>query len=271
MKRTGLTLLLLAAGATPSLAAFGAWVDGERARVRLIAAAVDAEGHVSAGLQIELDPDWKTYWRSPGDAGIAPVLDFTSSTNIGAVTVRYPVPERHDDGFTVTNVYEDRVTLPLAADVPDPKSPGVLRVKLDIGVCAEVCIPEHFEASVAFSPAMDDRVVGEELSRAAAGLPGPAIPGVFSVERVWKSGGTDKRPEYSFDATLPEAGNAQIFVEGPGDWYAGVPVLLGEKGKLATFQVTFDRARAKTPEAGARLRFTIISSGRAIEQTVALD
>ena len=49
-------------------AGFGAWVDGEQARVRLIAAGVGPDGRLEAGIEIKLAPGWKTYWRSPGAA-----------------------------------------------------------------------------------------------------------------------------------------------------------------------------------------------------------
>ena len=36
----------------------------------------DAEGRRVAALELVLEPGWKTYWRSPGDAGLAPVFDW---------------------------------------------------------------------------------------------------------------------------------------------------------------------------------------------------
>ena len=32
-----------------------------------------------AGVEIRLDPGWKTYWRYPGDSGVPPALDFAGS------------------------------------------------------------------------------------------------------------------------------------------------------------------------------------------------
>src|SRR5262245_28532851 len=77
----------LAALAAPSEAAVGEWVGGDHARVRLVAAGVDAAGNLSAGIEIELDSGWHTYWRSPGDAGMAPAIDFAGSLNIDEPSV----------------------------------------------------------------------------------------------------------------------------------------------------------------------------------------
>jgi DsbC/DsbD-like thiol-disulfide interchange protein len=44
--------------------------------VRLLAAslAVGSGDTVTLGLQFRLQPGWKVYWRTPGDAGVAPRL-----------------------------------------------------------------------------------------------------------------------------------------------------------------------------------------------------
>jgi len=105
MNRTALIVALLLAGAPTAYGAVGEWTNNDNARVRLIASPVDETGHIDAGIEIELAPDWTTYWRSPGDAGIAPAMDFSGSKNLGPVDVAFPVPKRHDDGFSITNVY----------------------------------------------------------------------------------------------------------------------------------------------------------------------
>jgi len=32
------------------------------------------DGFYMAAVQVDLEPGWKTYWRSPGDTGIAPTI-----------------------------------------------------------------------------------------------------------------------------------------------------------------------------------------------------
>jgi suppressor for copper-sensitivity B len=53
------------------------WFVTDQGRVRLVAGqeSVGPDGAVPLGLQFELKPHWKIYWRSPGDAGYPPRLD----------------------------------------------------------------------------------------------------------------------------------------------------------------------------------------------------
>ncbi|HCK17196.1 MAG TPA: copper-binding protein, partial [Thalassospira sp.] len=62
------------------------WVDEDFMSVRLISAQTETGGKqtLRLGLEYELQPDWKIYWRSAGDAGFPPQLDWTGSENVGA-------------------------------------------------------------------------------------------------------------------------------------------------------------------------------------------
>ena len=39
------------------------------------------------GVAIQLQPGWKTYWRTPGDSGVPPRFDFSKFDNVQAVIV----------------------------------------------------------------------------------------------------------------------------------------------------------------------------------------
>jgi len=262
---------LLALASVPAYAAMGEWVEGGKANIRLVAAGVEPDGRLVAGVEITLGPGWHTYWRSPGDAGIAPVVDLSASHNIGPATLAFPVPKRLDDGYSVTNVYDDHVVLPIEAKVVDAASAVDLALKLDIGVCADVCLPEHFETSLQLAPGATDGAAAGLLAEAKKALPGAPIADTFAVDSVGMSGGTDKRPVFDITTTVPDAKSAVVFVEGPGDWYADTPKLVSTSANSAVYRVEFDRLTATTPIKGAPLRITIVSGGRAIEQTIALD
>ena len=100
---------------------------------------------------------------------------------------------------------------------------------------------------------------------------GRGQPGAFAVTGATRQSGTDKRPTFDVAATLPQVSGAEVFVEGPVDWYPDAPKLVSDQGSQATYRVTFDRLTSKVPIAGTKLRITIVSAGRAIEQWVPLD
>jgi DsbC/DsbD-like thiol-disulfide interchange protein len=263
--------LLWLTTAAPTHAAIGEWVAGSHARIRILAAGVDAAGNLDAGIEIALDPDWHTYWRAPGDAGIAPVIDFAGSLNIDEPVVAYPPPRRLDDGYSISNVYEGSVLLPVTARADSPGRPIDLVLKLDLGVCAEVCVPVHFETSLSVPATETDLEANKRIAAARDALPGPPRSGVFAVESATRAGGTDKRPVFEIKVRAPDAKSATVFVEGPADWYGGTPAFTAERDGVLVYRAEFDRLTAKTPIPGSSLKVTVVSGGRAIEQTISLD
>jgi len=265
-------LTFLVASSLSAAAAVGEWQGQGSAQVRLIAAGLDNAGDIAAGIEIALDPGWKTYWRTPGDAGVAPLIDFSASTNIaGPVKVEFPVPHRVDDGYAVSNVYDDYIVLPVSATVIDPQATTMLTLTLDIGVCSEICIPEHYDLTLELAPGESDPAVAAVLTGARGALPGGPVPGVLEADGIVRVGGSDKRPVFEVSVVAPDAAKAELFIEGPADWFPALPKLVASDETHATFSVEFSRLGSKTPIGGNRFTVTIVANGKAIEDTVALD
>ena len=113
-------------------------------------------GHtLRVGLRLRLAPRWHTYWRNPGDAGVAPELTFTWPAGVTASAVEWPVPARQSENDLTTFGYTGDVLLPVevtvAANAPLPVS-----LHAEWLVCERVCVPERgdFRLSLAAGPGM---------------------------------------------------------------------------------------------------------------------
>jgi DsbC/DsbD-like thiol-disulfide interchange protein len=270
-----LAVAAIVAGADSAAAAVGPWGQGQRAEARIVAAGIGADGKLHAGIEIGLPEGWHTYWRTPGDAGVVPTIDFSASGNLGPAAVSFPVPTRLDDGFTVTNVYEADVVLPVSAAVIDRRRPVDLVAHLSIGVCSDVCVPDTIEARLTVPAGENDTAAAATLADAGKAVPGAAEPGVFALTAVTRTGGTEGRPVFRVTGTVPDAKDATMFVEGPEGWAAYTPDYAPQDGNQGgggdAWTVQFDRLGAHTPIAGARLRFTVVAGDRAIDQTLTLQ
>jgi len=267
----------LIVGAAATVAAFSAaaatgdWAQGQRAEVRLLAAGVDGRGQLSAAIEIRLPEGWHTYWRNPGDAGVPPLVDFSAARNIADPVVDFPVPTRRDEGDDVVdNVYYDHVVLPVRASVPERGKPAALILSMKLGVCQEVCIPDEVHASVSIAPGQSDAAAAAIIATAEAAVPGAPQPGVFALDAVSREGGSDGHPVIRFSGTVPDAANAQVFIEPPEGWAPYTPEFQPGVAGKASYVVKFTRLGSPVAIAGARFRVTIASGGRAIDQTLAL-
>lgn len=127
----------------------------EMAEVRLLSG-WRAEGTHLAGLEIELAPDWHTYWRVPGATGIAPAFDWSGSKNLAAVQVIWPHPEVFESFGMRTIGYHDHVVLPLMLTPVDPAAPIALDVVFTYGVCKDICMPAEVRLRETLTPAPGD-------------------------------------------------------------------------------------------------------------------
>ena len=70
---------------TPQLVALSSdWSINDKSKVRLISGnkSIDSTDEIALGLEYELEPGWKTYWKSPGGGGFPQKILWNNSTNI---------------------------------------------------------------------------------------------------------------------------------------------------------------------------------------------
>jgi len=102
-------------------------------------------GNYMAALQLDLAPEWKTYWRAPGEAGIPPVFDWSGSQNVKAVRFHWPSPEVIVLNGMTSIGYHDALTLPFDVEPLDESQPVKVVLKMDLGVCKDICMPASLQ------------------------------------------------------------------------------------------------------------------------------
>jgi len=266
-------LLLLLALALPggaARAAASAWDSHPHGAARLVTA-TEATGsgmRLDAGLQFRLTPGWHTYWRMPGDAGIAPSVDWTGSENLAGATLGWPVPQRLPPlGGLETLGYADGVVLPVAVTLARPGAALHLHAEVDYASCQEVCIPYHASLDLVLPAGLAQPGPEAPLIAAAEAR----VPGDLAAARLELLGAMigSGRNGAALSVRLASIGAPlrapDLFVEGIPDGSAGRPAVdLAEGGRLATLRVPIRDASAEAL-AGKRLQLTVVDGVRAAE------
>jgi DsbC/DsbD-like thiol-disulfide interchange protein len=253
------------------------WDDDLQSAARLIAARAHNEsgGRVfRAGIEIRLKEGWKTYWRYPGDSGVPPVLDFSKSQNVKAVTVLYPAPMRFPDGAGGNSIgYKGDVVLPLHVVPEDVGKPVTLNLKLDYAVCEKLCVPAEAKLELLLTGtanANDATLNAAEArvpKRAAIGDGG--TPAIRAVRREAGSG----KPRVVVDVAAPAGAPLTLFAEGPTpQWALPLPEpVAGASAGQQRFAFELDGLPPGEKPDGATLRLTAVSGDKAIEVGFRLD
>jgi DsbC/DsbD-like thiol-disulfide interchange protein len=260
-------------GATPALALESPWSNIPNAEVRLLAAgAANAGAPLRAGIEIRLARGWHTYWRYPGDAGVPPRFDWSGSSNLASVEVRWPAPERiRLDGGLESIGYHGNIVLPLRVRAADPSRPVALRLKMEIGVCEKICIPAEGKVALDIPPGLSAR--DATLDAGDARIPTAASVGdsrSLSVLSAKLERG--KQPRALVEVAVPPGSPFDLFAEGPNDdWALPLPRRLEAGNGRARFAIPIDGAPAGAGATPAKLRLTLVSGGKAIEVLAPLD
>lgn len=184
------------------------------AEVSFLPGRAEPGGGRLAGLVIDLAPEWKTYWRSPGAAGVPPSFDWSGSENLASAEVLWPRPQFFESFGIETLGYDRRVVFPLRLVPADPAKPIGLRLELSFGVCREICVLE--ETALAETIAPDAPETGAPaVADAEASVPRPAAA-LGLTEATCRIAGAGKTR--SFEATLAfdrPLGDAAVVLEGP--------------------------------------------------------
>ncbi|MGP1253744.1 MAG: protein-disulfide reductase DsbD family protein [Kiloniellales bacterium] len=265
-----MAVLLLFASAGSALAAAGAWDENEQARVRAIAAtgAVGTADRISAGLEFDLADGWKTYWRSPGDAGLPVTADWSGSENVAAVDFGWPVPHRFSLFGLETFGYGGRVVFPLTVRPETPGLPVALRGRVDYLVCEEICIPHSAQVSLELpagpqTPAREGFLIEQFRSQLPSEASGLSLE---SARLVGES------LEVQVASALPLT-DPDVLVEAPAGWtFAAPEKTLGADGRTAQLTLTvIEGRRIDAPLVGTPVTLTLTDVNRGVEREVILE
>ncbi|MFT7457042.1 MAG: suppressor for copper-sensitivity B [Marinobacter maritimus] len=103
---------------------------------------------VNGLLEVNLKGEWKTYWRSPGEGGISPILDWSQSTNLTALQWQWPTPTFYKQLGIMTLGYKHHVIFPLQLTFNDINQPMVFSGKLTLPTCTNICVLTEYELNL---------------------------------------------------------------------------------------------------------------------------
>lgn len=250
------------AGATELASDWGATKQG---RVRLLAAPAP-NGALRFGLQFQLQPGWKIYWRAPGDAGLPPEIDWAKPANLAIGEISWPVPDRFSYAGLETFGYEGEVIFPIAATRPDPSAPVSMKPIVHFLTCAQICVPN--DVTLRFdlpAGAVESPETAALIDRFAVRVPGPPAQAGFDLRSASiADSGKDAVLSLRLAAT-PALQHPDVMVEG-ADGFSFLAPSLEHSDELTRLLIQMPGgAGASAKLSGRPLRLTIVDRASAIE------
>lgn len=288
ISRPGLPAIFLAAALLSSPAwaetASKVWQGTEDVAARLIAGQnrMDGEGRTWLGVQIKLGPGWKTYWRNPGEAGAPPRLDWSGSSNLGTVQVRWPAPRRFSAFGFDSFGYHDEVVLPVLLQAAAPAQPMTARLKMDYMVCAQVCVPMQAElalelpadrnsAKATTTTTAEPSSFAPLIQRYLDLVPQPAARAGMTIKSAMVSGPRGEQVLHIKGKSKQPFAAPDLMVEGPEPFGFGRPkVTYGAQRHEVSMALPVYAGTGKANLTNQALVLTLVDGDRAVEHRLTL-
>jgi DsbC/DsbD-like thiol-disulfide interchange protein len=263
--------IAVVSGGTVCAAGESPWSEDVRSAVRLVSGANNnGDAHLRAGIEIKMQPGWKTYWRYPGDSGVPPHFDFSGSENLKTATVLYPAPHLFTDETGQSLGYKDRIIFPLVISPQQPGKPVRLRLKADYAVCEKLCVPAEGRAELTLIPG--DSSQDSVLAAAEARVPKQVTAAQLGLTVRRTNDGTKQL--VAVDLGAPAGNPIDLFVEGPTpQWALPIPKR-SQTAPAGRAQFSFELdglPPGVDPKGQVDLTFTVVTGERAVEVKTHLD
>jgi DsbC/DsbD-like thiol-disulfide interchange protein len=263
--------IAVVSGGTVCAAGESPWSEDVRSAVRLVSGANNnGDAHLRAGIEIKMQPGWKTYWRYPGDSGVPPHFDFSGSENLKTATVLYPAPHLFTDETGQSLGYKDRIIFPLVISPQQPGKPVRLRLKADYAVCEKLCVPAEGRAELTLTPGASSQ--DPALAAAEARVPKQVTAAQLGLTVRRTNNGA--KPLVAVDLGAPAGNPIDLFVEGPTpQWALPIPKR-SQTAPAGRAQFSFELdglPPGVDPKGQVDLTFTVVTGERAVEVKTHLD
>lgn len=230
---------------------------------------------VMAGLEVKLADSWKTYWRSPGEGGVAPKITWQPSDNINTIDWLWPLPKRFELLGFHTLGYQNAVVFPLLIRVHRLDKPVTVAGRLELPSCTTVCILSDYSLNLTFTPSMlqPDSDAAFLINKGVSATPRsdkniathPIVSGIHDVQAFWDKSSSTLRITAE---TTQAQNNADVIVESDNtDISFGLPNLHW-RGAQLTATVKASNWLREANLANTSVTVTIKNGDDALEKTI---
>jgi len=158
---------------TTSIGISSNWDKSETSKLRLISPySENNKKDLLLGLEYQMEPGWKTYWKSPGEGGFPQTINIKNSTNIKKINILWPTPFEFEILGLKSLGYQDKIIFPLEVQIEDEAKDTFIDLKVNFLICKEICIPG--DARVFLDIPAGERKITDKyfhLERAMSNLP----------------------------------------------------------------------------------------------------
>ena len=220
------------------------WAETDQTKVRMIAGTQGVGGspEFRLGLHFQMQPGWKVYWRSPGDAGSPPNVNWDGSQNLSNADIQWPGAASVLGAGPGNFGLQERGGVPVTASATTSSQAVDVKARVHYLTCNDICIP--YEANLSLNLPTGDAGPSEHahlINRFRASVPDDGTAHGLKIEAL-HSVKDDKGMRLQLVASAQTAfTQPDAFFEGARGLASGKPNVTMINGRSqALFDVSVD-------------------------------
>ena len=107
------------------------------------------------GIKMDMQKNWHTYWKNPGDSGGPIKVIWKTTENISIGDIKWPTPQLIPYEPLMTYGYKDFVIFPFEYSKNSDKNSNI-ELNIDFLICDDVCIPEKAKIQTTLNEIQED-------------------------------------------------------------------------------------------------------------------
>jgi thiol:disulfide interchange protein/DsbC/DsbD-like thiol-disulfide interchange protein len=229
----------------------------------------------TVGLLLRMAPNWHTYWKYSGDAGLPSEIVWHLPPGWKADEIQWPIPlKTNDPGDIQTYGYENEVMLMQEITPPANLANGSVKLSADANwlVCEKICIPGSASLTLTLVRSTISNPANAELFDRYRKLLPQDWPAENTATAKWRRSGSDLNLEVTSEA-LAGSPAVDFFPAPPPSVLIGHPSVEARSGDKITFKIPLQNADkglsslpgllvfASRPNADDRMAWKVSSMG----------
>tara|TARA_B100001063_G_scaffold216747_1_gene218673 strand:- start:2036 stop:4018 length:1983 start_codon:yes stop_codon:yes gene_type:complete len=200
---------------------FAVSVDTGHAKVSLVKYNFSENGveHNLIGIKMDMQKNWHTYWKNPGDSGGPIKVKWSHEENLVISDIFWPTPSLIPYDPLMTYGYKDFVIFPFKLE-NSGNSNAPITANIDFLICDDICVPEkaYIETTI------DEIVADINLQQWFAEVPTQTLPAKVSLDNEHieiRFSNNDLLGSAIFfinDADIVEHASEQVLIKEENNW-----------------------------------------------------
>lgn len=141
-------------------------------------------------IQIDLEDEWHTYWKNPGETGMPLAINWTIPKDFEVTALQWPTPKRFNDSAIIGYGYEKQATLLAQLSPPNTLKPHqTVDIQADVtwlACSSSTCLPGKSSGKLSLTSANEAPVSAEKWVSlfAQARQQSPQHEAAFEIKRL---------------------------------------------------------------------------------------